>query len=124
MRGEFVGELVGRLRLTDNNRAFELVEPFRYTSSYGLTITCPAGMTTDLASIPFFVRIFCSKLDRTTWAAVTHDRCCDTKEVSRREADFLFFEAMQISGVGLAKRWAYWAGVRAWGIICQQLKRA
>ena len=117
MRGEFTGELITRLVLTDGARAAELVEPLSYTTHYGLTVTCPPGMRTDLATLPGIARLFFTKLDRTTWAAVIHDRLINTRDVTRCEADFIFHEALITSGVGPRKAWLYWLGVRLWGIL-------
>jgi hypothetical protein len=117
MHGEFTGELITRLVLTDDKRAAETVAPFGYITSYRMYIDVPIGTQTDLATLPGIARIFFTKLDRTSWGSVIHDRLISARTVSRREADFIFWEALRTSGVGRVKSWTYWASVRFWGIL-------
>lgn len=117
MQGEYIGELVTRLALTDDARAAQTVAPFGYITSYRMHIDVPIGTYTDLATLPWFVRIFATKLDRAAWAAVIHDQLLEVRPVPRCEADFVFWEAMRTAGVGRSKSWIYWAGVRIYGSI-------
>lgn len=73
---------------------------FTYDVGYkgsGDTITVPAGFITDFASVP---RVFWSVFPR--WgkygnASVVHDYLYFTKDRSRKEADYIFYEGMIVS---------------------------
>ena len=48
-------------------------------------------------------------------AAVIHDRLYCTAELSRKEADQVFYNALRSSGVARWRAWLMWAGVRIAG---------
>lgn len=78
--------------------------------------TVPAGFTTDLASIPRTVRPLVDRNGSSRAASVLHDWLYATRPVSRKEADALFLEALEASGVGWV-RYAMYCGVRAGGWV-------
>lgn len=43
---------------------------------------------------------------------------------TRQRADAIFYEAMQVSGVGFFTRWIMWAAVRTFGFLSLQAARA
>lgn len=82
----------------------------------------PVGFITDLASIPWFVPI--GFIDnRIQIAAILHDYFYKVIErsgwpvydISRKEADYLFWMAMVQNGVPKYKAWTCWAAVRMFG---------
>lgn len=113
--GEFIGQLSIAITLDDPGRAARLTAPLSYITSYRHSVTAPAGMRTDLASLPLIARAFLSKLDRSAWAAVIHDHLYQTHQVTRVEADFIFYEALLSAGVARWQARLYWAAVRLGG---------
>lgn len=86
-----------------------------YTSKAGRTYGIPAGFITDLASIPAILRPLFNPNDNGRKAAVLHDSRYCIKHGSRKEADDLFLEALERCGVGFARRWSMYLGVRIGG---------
>lgn len=80
-------------------------------------ITVPAGFTSDLASIPAFLRPFFSKLGKYNTAALVHDYLYVQNELkfSRKECDLIFLDLMQRAGVGKVKSKLMYRAVRAFG---------
>lgn len=103
--------------------AFQLLEGFRFQRHEGASprvVTVPPhdpsrpplrGNTTDLASVPWFLWWFISSHGRHTRAALVHDHLLTEPEVDRTEADLIFREALEESGVSWVRRWFMWAGV-------------
>lgn len=84
-------------------------------------ITVPCNFITDFASVPtwlsfIFPRIitFLPRIGKAAKASVLHDYLYQTHEKTRKEADDIFLEAMQISGVG-KYRYLYYYAVRYFG---------
>lgn len=105
---------------------FRLLVPFRVVwypeddeAGTGRVELCaPAGMLTDLASVPRPLRVWETGLDGTIPAAVIHDaiyRGFTGRELTRAQADEVFHEVMLMSGVRRSKSWAMWLGVRLGG---------
>ena len=87
----------------------------RYVSRAGKTYTVPAGMTTDLASIP---RVFWSIIPphgKHLPATILHDWLYMSRSVSRKMADNLFREAMEELGVDHDTIDIMYKAVRAFG---------
>ena len=78
-------------------------------------VTIPPGFVTDFCSSIPMVWSIIPKWDKYGKATVVHDYLYFTKEVSRKEADDIFYECMLVLGV---KKWKakamYWA-VRLFG---------
>lgn len=90
-----------------------------YYAADGRAFHIPAGVATDLASVPrglpgVFRMLFRSEL-HTASAAILHDRLYYTGEVSRAEADALFYEALRATHESRVGAWAMWLGVRSGG---------
>ena len=94
-----------------------VLNPLIYESLSGRSYGIPAGFITDLASIPALLRPLYSQNDASRKAAVLHDSRYCLKHGDRKDADELFLEALERSGVGFLRRWSMYAGVRAGGWI-------
>ena len=92
-----------------------VLNPLMYCSLSGRTYGVPAGFITDLASIPAILRPLFNPNDAGRKAAVLHDSRYCIKSGTRKEADDLFLEALARCGVGFARRWSMYLGVRAGG---------
>lgn len=86
-----------------------------YVTQAGDLIEIPAGFVTDLATIPRLLQWIVTVNGRHRAAAVVHDWLYEKQGRPRTEADRLFREAMDDSGVRLTQRWAMWAAVRVGG---------
>jgi uncharacterized protein DUF1353 len=99
-----------------------LARPLPYRSRrYGKTYIIPAGFVFDGASEPRGLWAFLpSKTDIAAEGAL-HDwlyRVGPSIGVDRSTADYLLWEAMELSGSGSSfGRWKVWAGVRAGGWV-------
>ena len=103
--------------------AFQLLDGFRFERRDGSSpqvVTVPPhdpsrppsdGNATDLASVPWFLWWFISSHGRHTLAALLHDHLLADPQVDRREADLVFREALEESGVSWVRRWFMSAGV-------------
>jgi len=110
-----------------NEVAVRQVDPKNFPKTWELTadlvyqgrdelLTVPATTRTDFASVPWFFAWLIPRSGRYTPAAVLHDFLYDRVEAgtfSRCDADGIFRRAMRELGVGLLRRWAMWAAVRA-----------
>jgi hypothetical protein len=136
--GHFAGKLVlvvefkkGFQPETRSGRTLWAVErPFYYRTKAGDLITIPAGMTTDLASIPAFAAGAFPPDGPWLAAAVVHDleylskgtgvwkghaSNARAKPYTREEADHILDEAMASLGVGVVRRVTIFEAVRAAG---------
>ncbi len=124
-------EILSRRRLGPDRPAeeFELQLPITYEDdSRGTdlvrTITVPnpaVPFTTDLTSVPKLLTWLVPKSGRHLPAALIHDGLIgggsptyvtsDDSSVDRIDADQVFRNAMQDTGVGLIRRWLVWAAV-------------
>ena len=95
---------------------WKLSAPLRYRSGVlGAQFEVPTGFTTDLASVPRLPLAFWLAGDTAHEAAVIHDWLYQVHLCSRAQADAIFYEAMQITGVPSWRRWLMWSAVRAGG---------
>ncbi len=95
-----------------------LLREAKYATRSGRVIYVHAGFITDFASIPwFFRRMFQPATGKHRRAAVVHDFLyrTATEPFTRKGADQIFLEAMEIDGVDPWKRNTMYAGVRAGG---------
>lgn len=89
----------------------------------GTMLTVPAGMLTDLASVPPIARSFLSVTGRHTEASIVHDYCYlyqrgdpdPNSGLDRDEADFLFLQLMREANVSPPDRDKAFLAVRAAG---------
>lgn len=102
------------LRAT-NPGEWQVISPLVYTSDDGDIYIVPAGMITDLASIPKLLRPAIDRNGLSRPAAVLHDYLYLIGSLSRKQADELFLEALLSCGVSsFVAKGMYWS-VRAFG---------
>ena len=101
---------------------WEVTEEFEYhigSEDSNEIIRVPKGFISDLASIP---RIFWSLIGgpwgKYGYAAIVHDFLYHAQPCSRKEADRIFLEAMQVLGVNRFKRWIMYNMVRIFSGFC------
>ena len=111
MKGVFT-DLVLRT-LDDQPGVFQVVYDFSYDGSSFVNV--PAGTTTDLASIPAFMRSFFSRTGRSRKPAVVHDHLYGKKWKTRKICDQLFKEMLISRGCSRFRAGIYYAGVRSGG---------
>ncbi len=99
--------------------SLELDAPLLYVDAAGRLWVVPKGFRTDLASVPRAVpgvlRLFFRGPLQTAWAAILHDWLYRMKEVARRIADAMFYEALRATGESTVGAWMMWLGVRSGG---------
>ena len=94
-----------------DGRTWTLAAPLVYESDLlGRVMVAPAGMVTDLASVPLL-----SNHRSWTRAAVIHDRLYAVNGLSRSQADAVLSEAMQALGVPAWRRWIVRSNLRLFG---------
>lgn len=112
----FVTELEVKPATGLDDGKWQLITDLIYESDVaGRTITVPAGMVTDFASVPRLPLAYMFVGDRASKAAVIHDRLYDTHEVPRAVADAVLREASAVTGVPWLARQAMFIGVRVFG---------
>lgn len=94
-----------------------LTEPLSYESDVAeRTITVPAGFQTDFASVLRLPIIYLLFGDKAHAAATVHDYLYNTGLVSRKMADDVFSEAMEVStNLSAIERFLMWSAVRVFG---------
>jgi hypothetical protein len=106
----------------DGWRSWRTRRALRWTSSDGLVVTVPSGTATDFASVPRPFVWFIPRYGRWTKPAILHDHLWATMaprgELSWRDADRYFREAMAHTEVPLIRRWIMWSMAR-WGALAQ-----
>jgi hypothetical protein len=94
---------------------YRLIIPLVYWSDIlNDCVVVPIGFMTDFASIPRIGRILITGHGKDRWAAVVHDYLYSIKH-DRKQADDIFLEALEASGVGLIKRRVMYRAVRTGG---------
>jgi len=105
--------------LPDGKR-WRLVQPFTYHigGKYSKdTIRVPAGFITDFTSTPSEIWMIIPPWGKYGKAAVVHDYLYQTASRTRKEADDIFREAMEVLGVDKVRVFLmYWA-VRLFGVF-------
>src|SRR5881396_2413990 len=95
--------------------SFCVLQPFRYQlpEPGGAEYIVPAGQSTDLASVPFFLAWFVRSYGRHTLAAVLHDYLWRKRrhDVPLERANHIFRIAMYELKVPLVRRWIMWTAV-------------
>ena len=100
---------------TSDGRNFVLLEPFRYTSSWGAIIDVPAGSTSDGASTPREIWCFIPPFGTYWMATFLHDYLYRSTQLPKTECDLLLKDAMQSLGVEAIELNAIYAGVAIGG---------
>jgi hypothetical protein len=100
----------------DRRGTWKLLADLVYRSDLlARTVTAPAGMVTDFASVPRIPVAYLLAGDTGHQAAVIHDLLYTTHEVNRAHADAVFREALRCDGGPAWRAWMMWAGVRLGG---------
>ena len=100
---------------SSDGRNFVLLEPFSFTSQGGVTITVPAGSTSDGASTPREIWSFIPPFGTYWMAAFLHDYLYRYTQLPKTECDSLLKEAMECLGVDPIERNAIYDGVALGG---------
>ncbi len=119
--GCFPGRLVVEcIPKEESTFRFRVYKAFYYVpseDSFFNEITVPIGFKTDFASVPWAFRQFIPKSGRYNEAAVVHDYLCYLWKknkygiIYRKHADALFYEMMDVLGVGGVKKKVMFMGV-------------
>lgn len=113
MRFQFLTELTTTWA-TDKSAV--LTHPLVYESAFlQRVIHVPEGFSTDFASVPRLPVLYAAMGNIAHAPAVVHDYLYSSREVSRREADEVFYEAMRVIGVPKWKALPMFWAVRAFG---------
>lgn len=82
-----------------------------------INMTVGVGASTDLASIPCFLRCWISKEGHHVQPAIAHDEGYrrNPARLSRAQLDLMFLDGMRSKGVRRTKRWAMYLAVRVLG---------
>ena len=129
-----MSSFTSRLEVTplDDGRKWKLIRTFRYhvgSLGSGVVITVPAGFVTDFASSPRIFWPIVSPWGKWGKAAIVHDLLYQTRSyfvetiddwhfhetVTRKWADQIFLEAMEVLGVAPWRRKLMYWGVRLFG---------
>lgn len=118
---------------TNDGKTFIVRGAFKYfigSEDSGRFISCPDGTRTDLASIPRLLQPIVPKLGKGNQAAVVHDLAyrrgfiemerpygVAIAQISRKRADQIMLEAMEVLEVGTARRYAIYYGLRIGGWV-------
>jgi hypothetical protein len=95
---------------------FVLTTDFYYASAHlDRVIKVPEGFQTDFASVPRLPLAYLLFGGVARRAAVVHDFLYRNSGISRSDADAIFREAMEASGIDWFRRSSMWAGVRLFG---------
>ncbi|WP_308365853.1 MULTISPECIES: DUF1353 domain-containing protein [unclassified Microbulbifer] len=101
-----------------NDRDMELLEDFSFTDPVGRVWLAPKGSTVNGASIPrsLWSMVGSPYTDDYRRASIVHDVACETPEISRKEADVMFYHACHAGGCSPRQARILYAGVRigAW----------
>jgi hypothetical protein len=97
--GQFTGELV--LKTLPDGLTMQLVKPFEYIDSQGVTWAVPAGTQIDGASIPrvFWSIIGAPYTGKYREASVIHDHYCSTRSRHWKAVHKVFLDGMVARGV-------------------------
>lgn len=113
-----MSKFLDTLCLTEiDDKIFEICDhPFRYQSDLaGTTFTVPIGFYTDFASVPRIGIIYAMLGDTAHQPAVVHDWLYYSALVTRKMADDVLLEAMNVIGVPAWRRLPIYWGVRMGG---------
>ena len=99
-----------------------------YSVKYKRRFVAPAGIVTDLASIPWFAQSFCQVLGNNIRSAILHDFHCtdegkEANDVTQKIADDLFREGLSVDNVRSSKARVMFSGVTLFQRIKYKFKR-
>lgn len=101
-----------------DDRDMKLLEDFSFTDKAGRLWLAPKGSTVNGASIPrpLWSTVGSPYTDDYRRASIVHDIACEKPEISRKDADVMFFHACRAGGCNPMQARILYAGVRigAW----------
>jgi len=114
------------VEVLDNPGMFMLTEELIYYSAkLDKDIQVPAFYVTDFASIPWFFHSIIQVNGKHRKPAVLHDYLCtdgETIGISQRDADLIFYEAMESMDTRLTQRTIMFGMVRAYQFTKHSIK--
>ena len=111
----------------DDGKSWVLMRGFGYargSEDSGDVIEVPKGFVTDFASVPRLIQWLVPRWGKYGNAAIIHDWLYWQQEMSRREADRVFIEAMDVMKVFPLLKHLIYAAVRIFGWIAWLRNRA
>lgn len=103
------------VRPLKDGRTWAMGTIFGFSSRTGIVVQIPVGRTSDFASIPRPVWPLIPPIGKHGPAAWIHDELYWAQWTTREEADRVFREAMEFSGVGMIARATIYRAVRLFG---------
>ena len=87
------------------------------TGKWVFSFVVPAGFRTDLSSIPPRLRSIIPQVGRHNRASIPHDWAYEdgVPDMTRREADLMHLDIMELDGVVPLRRWVIFLGTRLGG---------
>ncbi len=98
-----------------SDEQWKLSDDLVYQSDIVGLVTVPKGFVTDFASVPRLPGAYWVAGGKANKEAVVHDFLYRSKLCTRKEADDVFLEAMELNGQSWWRRRLMWAGVRLFG---------
>lgn len=99
-----------------NKIRLKLVSPLVYDSAIlGYQVIAPAGFVTDLGSVPQALWNIVPPIGRADGGYVIHDWLYQNGKTTRKQADDVLREALEVRQVRKSLRMVIWLGVRAGG---------
>ena len=113
MKAKFTGFLI--LHPIDKTDYWKVLAPLIYTTSNGIDIKIPKDFLTDFASVPRFLWSILPPWGKYGKAAILHDFLYYSGLFSKKEADLLFLEAMEVLEVIKWKRYSMYYSAKLFG---------
>ena len=116
--GEPMTKFKTQLKVESAGNYWRLLEALVFDSDIIGIVRVPAGFMTDFASVPRIPLVYSLFGNTSHNAAVIHDWLYSGKrEVSRKTADAVFIEAMEVRGQSKWRRYIMYAAVRAFAFF-------
>jgi hypothetical protein len=110
----YIGHLIAEA-IPDDTAYWCIYEEYTVLT-FAHRVVVPRWYVTDFASVPrLFWNIIPPMDPRIAWIAPAHDRCYETHELSRSDADDLLYWGMLAAGAGKLSAYAAWSAVRLFG---------
>jgi len=111
-----MGEFKTKLQVESQGQYWELISPLIFDSNIYGEITVPAGFFTDFASVPRIPIVYAMFGNKSHSSAALHDYLYSgSEDISRKDADNIFLEAMESRNQSKWCRKVMWRAVRWFG---------
>jgi hypothetical protein len=97
--------------VVEDSDHWRLIKPLVYHGARDRFVV-PAGFRTDSGSVPGVLTWLVPRTGKHNRACVVHDWMCQTRVVTRKDADGIFRRILRELGVGCFRRWVMYVGVR------------